>query len=440
MKNEDITKPKKTKKPNGAGGVRQRPDGKWEGRYTYCIDANGKPIRKSVYGNSFKEANEKLNEVLCSISNNTFIDPKKMTFVGWLEDWLETYAKIGIKSSTYSSYETFIRGHIKPYFKNTQLQTLRSDNLQKFINYKAENGRLDRKEGGISPKTITNIKNMIHAALKQAQINGLIGKNVADLVKSPKQSKHEMRVLTDKEFDMLLKTVKVERYGVPICLAMFTGLRVGEVLALKIEDIEIDSSEPTLYVRTSMKRDNKDASHNPSDEFYGDNEATKTVLIRGSTKTYTSKRDVPLIPEAVEQLQRQLKYRKEDIKASGEAYKNHNFLFSNPLGYPFDQRTYQDTFNKILKNAGIDKLSSIGTKQLSAGFHTLRHTFATRAIAAGMDILVLSKILGHAQPSTTLNKYGHVLPNHKRESMEKIRPLHLVMNESTTENAILKAK
>lgn len=104
------------------------------------------------------------------------------------------------------------------------------------------------------------------------------------------------------------------------------------------------------------------------------------------------------------------------------AYSDYGFVFSNPLGQPFDQRTYADSFDRIVKAAGIDKTIQLGTNDVSVGFHTLRHTFATRAVENGMDILVLSKILGHAQASTTLNKYGHVLADHLRSSMEKIRP------------------
>jgi integrase len=413
--------PKKTKKPNGAGGVRQRPDGKWEGRYSIGFDKDGKQIRRSVYGKTFKETNEKLNATLTALTNGNYVEPSKTSLVGWLQNWLETYAKMGIKSATYTSYETYINRHIAPYFGNSALQGLTPDALQKFVNYKTTGGRLDGKEGGISSKTIINIKNMIHAALKQAQINDLVTKNVALLIKTPKQTKVEMRVLNDEEYSSLLKTALGERSGAPIVLALFTGMRVGEVMALKLNDIDIDGDNPTLFVRSSLKRDYLNASHKNTDDVISFSEGSKTGIIRSSTKTYTSKRDIPLIQEAVELLKKQLALKKNEIRSAGSSYFNYGFIFSNEIGFPYDQRTYQDIFNKILKKAGIEKKIEIGLKDVSVGFHTLRHTFATRAIAAGMDILVLSKILGHAQPSTTLNKYGHVLPNHKRTSMEKIR-------------------
>lgn len=412
---------KKTKKPNGAGGVRQRPDGKWEGRYSAGNDKDGKQIRRSVYGTTFKEANEKLNAILNSLTNYSYIEPSKCTFVSWLQDWLETYAKMGIKSATYTSYETYINRHIAPYFGKITLQGFSPDDLQKFVNYKSKAGRLDGKAGGVSPKTILNMKNMVHAALKQAQINGFVTKNVATLIKSPKQIKCEMRVLTDIEYSALIKTALEDRNGAPIVLALYTGMRIGEIMALKLNDIDINEFEPTLFVRSTLKRDYLNASHKKSDEIISLCKGGKTAIIRGSTKTYTSKRDIPLIKEAVNLFEKQLALRILEQKLAGSSYTDYGFIFSNQLGFPYDQRTYQDIFNNILKKAGISKKIEIGLKDSSVGFHTLRHTFSTRAIAAGMDILVLSKILGHAQASTTLNKYGHVLPNHKRASMEKIR-------------------
>ena len=110
----------------------------------------------------------------------------------------------------------------------------------------------------------------------------------------------------------------------------------------------------------------------------------------------------------LEILKKQLQYNKEDKFDAGIAYADYGFVFSNPLGQPFDQRTYADNFECIVKSAGIAKTIQLGTNDVSVGFHTLRHTFATRVVENGMDILVLSKILGHAQASTTVNiPYGH---------------------------------
>lgn len=416
------TKPRKTKAANGAGGIRRRSDGRYEARLVIGYQDNGKPKRISIYGATEREVRRKLTETKYQLDNGTYCDKDNITFTSWMLKWLDVYAKPGIKPSTYTSYKTYINGHIAPYFHNTKLQDLQPDRLQQFLNYKSTDGRLDGREGGNSAKTVLNIKNMIHAALKQACINGLISRNIADLVKTPKQVKKEMRVLTIEEQTALIKAAHNDRYGIPIILALYTGMRVGEVLALKDEDLQLDGDSPVIHVRSSMKREYKDGISPDSAEFFGDSDENKTVLMRSSPKTYTSIRDIPLIPEAVEILKQQLEYTAEDKDRAGMAYSDYGFVFSNPLGQPFDQRTYADSFNRIVKAAGIDKTIQLGTNDVSVGFHTLRHTFATRAVENGMDILVLSKILGHAQASTTLNKYGHVLADHLRSSMEKIRP------------------
>lgn len=417
------TKPRKTKSANGAGGIRRRSDGRYEARLVIGYQDNGKPKRISIYGTTEREVRRKLTETKYQLDNGTYCDKDNITFTSWMLKWLDVYAKPGIKPSTYTSYKTYINGHIAPYFHNTKLQDLQPDRLQQFLNYKSTDGRLDGREGGNSAKTVLNIKNMIHAALKQACINGLISRNIADLVKTPKQVKKEMRVLTIEEQTALIKAAHNDRYGIPIILALYTGMRVGEVLALKDEDLQLDGDSPVIHVRSSMKREYKDGISPDSAEFFGDSDENKTVLMRSSPKTYTSIRDIPLIPEAVEILKQQLEYTAEDKDRAGMAYSDYGFVFSNPLGQPFDQRTYADSFDRIVKAAGIDKTIQLGTNDVSVGFHTLRHTFATRAVENGMDILVLSKILGHAQASTTLNKYGHVLADHLRSSMEKIRPV-----------------
>lgn len=337
-----------------------------------------------------------------------------------MERWLEIYAKPSIKPSTYTSYKTYVNGHIKPYFRNVKLQDIQPDQLQQFINSKTVSGRLDGKSGGNSAKTVLNIRNMIHAALKQAQINGLVNKNAADFVKAPKQQKKEMRVLTVDEQTALMATASNDKYGCPIILDLYTGMRIGEILALKREDVCLDG-EPVIHVRTSIKREYKDST-TANYEVFNDSEDNKTVLMRSTPKTFSSKRDIPLVPEAVDVIKKQLEIIESDKETAGMAYTDYGFIFANAIGQPFGQRTYADHFNRIAAAAGIEKVIQLGTSDVSVGFHTLRHTFATRAIENGMDILVLSRILGHSNPTTTLNKYGHVLYEHMKSSMEKIRP------------------
>lgn len=211
-----------------------------------------------------------------------------------------------------------------------------------------------------------------------------------------------MRVLTIEEQTALVAAARNDRYGIPIILALYTGMRVGEVIDLKDEDLQLEGDSPVIHVRSDMKREYKDGISSGSGECFGNRDENKTVLVRSSPKTYTSIRDIPLIPEAVEILKLQLEYVAEDKDRAGMAFTDYGFVFFNPLGQPIDQRTYADNFERIVKAVGVEKTIQLGTNDASVGFHTLRHTFATRAVENGMDILVLAKILGHAQASTTL--------------------------------------
>ncbi len=394
------------KRANGEGTIRQRKDGRWEGLYT----VNYK--RKSVYGKTQTEVRKKLNEVLNDINNGIYIENTNITFGAWLDEWLEVYAKPSVKLSTYGSYEGYIRNHIKPEIGKIKLSALRADILQKFINQKLKNGRCDKvkdvntnklvtKKGGLSEKTIKNMYNMIHSALKQAYKNGLVNQNVSELITLPKQKRNEMRVLSLEEQKALQSAVQDERLGIGIILSLFTGIRLGELLGLKFDDIDFENK--TITIRRTLNRL----------KVY-DNSEKKTDIVIGEPKTNKAKRVIP-IQEFLIPL---LKAHKtivltEQIKVAN-LYKNNGFVICNEFGNYIEPRTYQDFFKRMLRKSEIE----------NTNFHTLRHTFATRALESGFDVKVLADILGHADASTTLNKYAHALPDHKKTSMEKLSCLY----------------
>lgn len=416
------------KRGQNEGTIRKRIDGRWEGRAIIGRTIDGKPKFKYILRKTRVEVASELSKVLAELAEDAYIDETKVTFVGWLATWLETYAKPSIKLSTYTSYETYIRGHCTPYFKNLKLKDLNPKILQDFFNTKLTSGRLDNKEGGLSDKTLKNLYNMIHASLKQAYLNEMIKKNICEFIKVPKVSRKEMRVLTREEQKNLITASRNHRLGIVVILDLFTGLRLGEILALRWNDIDFNKN--LIYVKNTIKRV---TTHN--------SDGRKTEIILDTPKTDNSYRVIPLIDEMKIELKNHLKIQNKERQIAGTAYNNKNFVFCNEIGEPYDQKTFKNYYNKILLECGLinsrpktirDKIKKgLKSKPKPKGsspnvtFHTLRHTFATRAIEQGMDVLVLSKILGHSDPSTTLNKYGHVLPNHKKDNMEKIRELYV---------------
>lgn len=394
------------KRANGEGTIRQRKDGRWEGLYT----VNYK--RKSVYGKTQTEVRKKLNDVLNDINNGMYIENTNITFGVWLDEWLEVYAKPSVKLSTYGSYEGYIRNHIKPEIGKIKLSALRADILQKFINQKLKNGRCDKvkdvntnklvtKKGGLSEKTIKNMYNMIHSALKQAYKNGLVNQNVSELITLPKQKRNEMRVLSLDEQKALQSAVRDERLGIGIILSLFTGIRLGELLGLKFNDIDFENK--TITIRRTLNRL----------KVY-DNLDKKTDIVIGEPKTNKAKRVIPIQEFLIPLLKaHKAMLLTEQIKVAN-LYKNNGFVICNEFGNYIEPRTYQDFFKRMLKKSEIE----------NTNFHTLRHTFATRALENGFDVKVLADILGHADASTTLNKYAHALPDHKKTSMEKLSCLY----------------
>ena len=194
-----------SKKGNNEGSVRERKNGGWEGRYSDGVNAEGKQIQRSVYGN-------------------------------WLTEWLHNYAHITVRPSTYISYEGYIYNHIIPVIGYLPIQKLTPPIVQKFYNDKFLNGRTDGK-GGLSSKTLRNMHNMFHQAMEQAKINGIILHNPTDNAVIPKSSKKEMRVLSVQEQMQLLSVVHMHRLGFAIKFDLATGLRIGELCALKWNDI-----------------------------------------------------------------------------------------------------------------------------------------------------------------------------------------------------------
>lgn len=394
------------KRANGEGTIRQRKDGRWEGLYTINYK------RKSVYGKTQNEVRKKLNEVLNDINNGMYVENTNISFGAWLDEWLEVYARPSVKLSTYGSYEGYIRNHIKPEIGKIKLSALRADILQKFINQKLNNGRCDKvkdvntnklvtRKGGLSEKTIKNMYNMIHSALKQAYKNGLVNQNVSELITLPKQKRTEMRVLSLDEQKALQSAVQDERLGIGIILSLFTGIRLGELLGLKFKDIDFENK--TITIRRTLNRL----------KTYDDSNK-KTDIVIGEPKTNKAKRIIPLQEFLVPLLKLHKKRVLIEQLKVANLYKNDGFVMCNEFGKYLEPATYQNFFKKMLKKAEIQ----------DTNFHTLRHTFATRALENGFDVKVLADILGHADASTTLNKYAHALPDHKKTSMEKLSCLY----------------
>lgn len=208
---------------NGEGTISKRKDGRWEGKVTIEYDpASGKTKRLTFYGRTRQEVAEKITKALAEIQQGTFVKPTGETLGEWLDTWLEQYKRPAVRPTTYDSYKYLVETHIKPALGNVQLKDLRPDHLQRFYNEKLASGRVDG-QGGLSNRVVRYLHIILHAALKQALKNGLVGRNVAEAASPPSVVKKEVRVLSLDEQRKFLEAAKEERLYPAFLLALSTG-------------------------------------------------------------------------------------------------------------------------------------------------------------------------------------------------------------------------
>ena len=378
---------------NGEGTIRQRKDGLYEVRITSKPDpATGKKQRISRYAKTREQALKLRSELQLQYGSIAAV-PTSLTLGEWLPNWLELYARPSVRHSTYVSYEGYVRKHLVPALGAVPLDKLVPADLQRFYLRKLQEDRL-------APKTISNLHACLHRALQQAVKEQMIPSNPCDAVDLPRKEAVEISVLTREQQVKLMQESYRHRYGVFIRLALSTGMRIGEIVGLRWDDI--DFTNRILFVRSTLNR---------LPTVDGE---SKTQLFVGSPKTKNGRRSIPLFDAIISDLADWRKTQEADAQLAQSAYENTGYVVTNEFGKPIEPRTFRDHYIRILKAAGLPHFT----------FHALRHTFATRAIEQGMDVKALSKILGHANVGFTLDTYAHLLDDHKRESMMLMQELY----------------
>ena len=303
-----------------------------------------------------------------------------MKYIDWLIQWLENYIRPSVKVRTYERYKLIIEQHIKDKIGGVELSDLSPLVLQPLITELLQNG--NKKTGkGLSASSVNAVISVIQGSLKTAHMLGLTKEYTADKLKRPKLKEKPVECFTlaeQKQIEYAIRSCKKDKlYGIILCL--YSGLRIGELMALQWSDI--DFVEGVLTVSKSC-HDGKDG------------------LVIDEPKTATSRRVMPLPKQLLPIL--------KGIKKKSDS----PFVVS-ANGKPVSIRSYQRSFELLLKKLKIPH----------KGFHSLRHTFATRALECGMDVKTLSEILGHKNPTVTLNRYAHSLMEHKADMMNRLGKL-----------------
>ncbi len=309
---------------------------------------------------------------------------KYLKYQNWLKEWLNNYVKTANKQRTYERYSQTAKVHIIPLLGEYDLNELQPIVLQRFITELLKNGN-KRTGKGLSPNFVKSVISVIQNSLKTAHFLGLIPEYTANRIKRPKIVEKQVvcfSVAEQKKIEKyILESKKPKLLGIVICL--YTGLRIGELLALTWEDI--DFSKSVLSVTKTSHDGNVNGKH---------------CVIADTPKTENSRRDIPLSKPLVTILREMKKQSKS------------NYVIEDKETAVF-VRSYQRTFELLLKRLELPH----------KGFHALRHTFATRALECGMDVKTLSEILGHKNATVTLNRYAHSLWEHKSEMMNKLGKL-----------------
>ena len=368
--------------PRYGENIYRRKDGRWEGRYIAMRLPDGRAKYKSVYGKTHDIVKKKQMAAIQALAK----EPAAACDLTVKELFARYLAQADVKPSTRERYRFMIERHILPQLGQTPVSKLTAKGLSDFLRHLKNHGRLDGK-GGLSPKTVRDVAVLIKSALRFAQAEYHC---VCDALNArlPVYTQKKVEVLSDTELAVLGKALlPSKKISLAVMLALHAGLRVGEVCALRVCDI--DYLAGTVQVCRSVQRVTLNG---------------KSQLLVQRPKSDSSERIVPLHPELL------LFLKKATAKLPSDAY-----IMTGQIGQPMDPRTCQYQFTVLLKRCGIHH----------RGFHALRHTFATRCIENGADIKSISEMLGHADIKTTLKLYVHPSLESKRRCIQQINFLKI---------------
>jgi integrase len=359
------------KRGNGEGSIHRRKGGGWCTQYT-VYTADGRK-RKTLYGKTRQEVATKLAKALSDRESGLNFDAEGLKLGEYLSRWLEDSVKDTVRNTTYARYEQISRTHIVPMLGSVKLKTLSPTHVRSL--YK-------EKLSSLSPRTVQYIHVTLHKALKQAVNDGLIPRNATEAVKPPQVRRKEIRPLTPEQVKVLLDAASGDRLEALYTLAVHTGLRQGELLGLKWEDVDLESG--SLHVKRTLT-------------------TAKGGPRLAAPKTKGSRRRVSLTRGAMDALRAHLARQLQEIDRAGSLWQENGLVFASETGDHLDRRDLTSRqFKPLLKRANLPQKTR---------FHDLRHTCATLLLTKNVNPKVVSEMLGHSNIAITLDTYSHVLPN-----------------------------
>lgn len=353
--------------------------------WTYVVDIGkdntGKRKQKKKGGfKTKKEAEKACNELIAQVNKGEFIEPSRLTLKEFLHEWMETAAKQTLRITTLEAHDSSIRNHINPELGAIRLNQLMPIHIQKFYAKKLDEG--------LSPSSVLRIHSVLSSSLGQAVKWQLIPKNPVNQVARPKKNNNTVKTWTPDDVNHFLTYTKGGYLHIAYLLAIYTGMRRGEILGLRWEDCDFEQG--TLSIRQTLV-------------------SSKKGLIFEDTKSIKSRRMIVVTDEVIEALKRHKRQQNKNKLLLGEAYQDHQLVVCTRKGTPMSPRNLNRHYSRMIKLTGVPKVR----------FHDLRHSHATIMLQLGEHPKVVSERLGHSGTNITMETYSHVLPSIQTNAAEK---------------------
>ncbi len=374
------------KRSNGEGTIYKRKDGRWCAAY-YGEKYN----RHYVYGKTQAEVKQKLKKKRDEKPDEV---QQSITFQEWIEEFLVSYKRNEIKITTYEGYMRIYRKHIEDsQLGKTVLNQVTTEILQRYYN--------DKLNDGYNSKTVHSIGIVVGAALNHAVKLKMLSENPNRYTSIPKKKKYEASVLSTEEVRRIVNEAKDEEIYPIIVTAVYTGMRKGEAMALKWENV--DFQKRRVYIKNSLCKIDGDQT-----DEKGHRHARYEIL---EPKTKESIRMVPMLDEVYEALMMQKERQETDKQRYREIYLDQGLVFTDLCGNILPQRQFMDKYHAFLRKYGITDIR----------FHDLRHTFATLLIEADVSMKVVQELLGHSTITTSMDIYTHVSDEKKEQALDRLQ-------------------
>lgn len=368
-----------SKRSNGEGSIYQRADGRWSGA-TYVLRPDGGRVRRQVYGKTRAETATKLRQMIVKTEAGIPLAVEAWTVESYSRHWLEHIVGPRLRPASLSSYEGTLRLHIVPVLGKVQLRRLQPALVRALLATKLREG--------LSPRSVQIVHSTLRSILAEAVRDELVERNVAALVRAPQQVREEVQPWTPEEAAAFLTTARSHRLGPMFSVGVAVGLRRGELLGLRWEDVDLEAG--TLRVQQTVQR------------------LANYGLVVGPPKSGRSRRTIPLPQASLQALRQHRLGQAAERLATGPGWTDSGFVFTSTVGTVVEPRNLSRLFDQLIVRAGVRRIR----------FHDLRHTCASLLLAQGVPPRVVMEVLGHSQLAITMDLYAHVMPTALREAAE----------------------